>query len=281
MTENTYAVVLKEPVNVRDSDLLNKAADIYAEVLGIIKYDALAKIRSAMGILIEETSPDQASALVERLKEIDINCTAFDCSKLPGEIKAQTIKEVSVTEGRFNVTTAKDESCSIEWDSLRVLSTCFFRKSITTEKISKRKGIIKRFNNFIISASLITTNPILYGSYNSIKKKLNKSFDLNTVTLNDFYIAELLLVKPLRKLRIYSNACNYGYLGDRLQQKAEKNFQLMISDIVRHSKKLYMTPLARGFYDRNQLGNETFTDIHDFEKYTRWCLMVAGSNSKT
>ncbi len=280
MPENTYAVVLTEPIDIGDIDLLNKAADIYAETLGIIKYDALAKIRSAMGILIDGTSPELAENLTCKLNKIDINCISCDCSKLPGHINAETVKEVSADEKNFTVTTVKGQTDSIPWDNIRLLSTCFFRKTETTEITRKRKGIIKGVNNFIISASLITTNPVLYSAYHSVKKKLNEKVDLKTVTLNDFYIAELLTVNPLRKLRIYSNACNYAYLGDRLKQKAERNFHQAISDIVRYSKKIYLTPLARGFYDRQFIGNETFTDIHEFEKYNRWCLLSAGSGRK-
>ena len=276
MAEDTFAVVLKEPINVSDTELLNNAADIYADALGIIKYDAMAKIRSAMGILIDKTSSEQAIDLADSLSKIDIDCIAVDCSKLPIQVKAETIKEVSITKEYFNVTNGKEQIDSIQWEDLRMLSTCFFRKIIPAPR-SRPKGAMNHLTGLVKNYFLWISSPALYCSYNYMKKNLESKFELNKVTLNDFYIADLLLVKPFRKLRIYSNGCKFSYLGDRHLGKAEKNFQLVISDIIKHGKKLYLTPLAIGFQNQNSLGNGTFTDIHDFEKYNRWCLMVASS----
>jgi hypothetical protein len=230
MAEKTFAVALTEPIDASNAELLNSAADIYAEVFGIIKYDALAKIRSAIGILIEEISNDRATALADRLNNINISCIAIDGSKFPKHVQAEFIKEISVTEDHFNVAIGQGKMAPIQWADLQMLSTCFFKKTLTEIK-KRQKSLIHHVTGLAVKGAYLSVGPFFYKSYSTMKENMDSRFTLNKVTLNEFYIADFLLVNPFRKLRLYSNACRYDYLGDRLREKAEENFQSMISDI--------------------------------------------------
>ncbi|MBN2712515.1 MAG: hypothetical protein JXR97_08820 [Planctomycetes bacterium] len=276
----TMAVILADP-NLDAHEDLQAVAGALNAATGMIAYDGVRLAKKANGILIEGLEYKAASDIVAELDKKGISAGVADSSSL-GTPELFKVKDITVNESGITYRHGYTGSESVGWESVAMINVCLFLKPIKVQVVKEkpRKGGLLKFG-------MVAAGGPIGAIAHAIKSGRERRSTTHKVTRKvgegECYIADIHCFAPNRILRVQSDGCGFGYLGDRLVYHGEHNFQNMVSDISSRESVLTAPPAMR-FLDGDALEDTATENIVDFERYNRWLFLAtsafAGKESK-
>lgn len=271
----TFAVVLANPV-IEDTETIQKVTEAVTAATGMIAYDATRLAKNAQGLLIENISEFKAGKLVSELASRGIQAGAADAASLGPEPKPRPIREIAVSGRCLSVQLGYAVMDTIPWERVDMLGVCLYWQPPVKVVPSNLKTVRSPFMS--IGAGLLAFGPI--GGAVAAARAFRPASGQGKATVmpaeGEYYVVDIFLRDPTEILRMKSNACSYGYLGDRLRNNANENMKLVIEDIaaIAEEMNVIFSPMAQQFMEGDSLVESKLDNLHLFDRYNRWVFLA-------
>jgi hypothetical protein len=267
----TFAVVLANPV-IEDTETIQKVTDALSTATGMIPYDATRLAKNAQGVLIENISEFQARKIVSELASRGLQAGAADAGPLGLESKPRTVREIAVSDQHLSVQLGYAGMDTLPWGRVDMLSVCLYWKPPVKVVPSVMKTVRSPFMS--IGAGMLAFGPV-GGAIRAVQAFRPTTGEERSTVMpgeGEHYVVDIFLREPTEILRMKSNACSYSYLGDRLENNANKNMKLVIEDIA--AKDVLLSPMAQQLMEGDTLANSKLDNLHLFDRYNRWVFLA-------
>lgn len=273
-----WCVVLANPDINRDPTQVKPLAMAIQQATGAIPYDATRRARDARGILMEDLSAAQAEALVGELAALGVDAGLADAAVLPDVDRPERVRAVQVETEGLDVQTGYVERFErLPWSQIQLVNVCrvveLQTKAVRQET---RRGKRSTFSpgNMFARAVGGRLGASLHRSFSPSARSKQWTHKLSP---DEHYVADIQTAAPPRILRVRSNDCNYQYLADRRQERAEWNFHTMLSDVATLGESVLIAPPAQRFIEGSDLADEMAADLRAFTEYNRWLFLAAAA----
>jgi hypothetical protein len=268
----TFAVVLADPV-VEDTATIHKMAEALNVVTGTIPYDGTRMAKNAHGVLIENLSEFQAQQLVSQLESRGIKAGTADGAALGEKPTTRSIKKIVVSEQELSVQLGYTGMDTITWARVDLVSACLYHKpkqKLPPEAAKGRSPFAAAARGFFVAGIA----GAVVGAAAAARSQATAGSASTTKPGDDeFYVVDMYVREPREVLRLQSNACDYGYLADRVQPKANDNLKLVLADIVAKTDVI-LSPMANQLVQGDTLADCKLDNLHMFERYNRWVFLA-------
>ncbi len=271
----TFAVLLANPV-IEDTETIQQVTEALATATDMIAYDATRLAKNAQGLLIENISEFKARKIVSELASRGIQAGAADAAPLGSEHKPRPIREIAVSNDHLSVQLGYTGMDTIPWQRVDMLSICLHWELPVKVVPSAGKRVRSPFMS--IGAGLLAFGPI-GGAFAAVKAFRPASGAKKATVMpaeGEQYVVDIFLREPTEILRMKSNACCYGYLGERLQNNANANMKQVVHDIagVAEEMNVIFSPMAQQFIEGDTLADAKLENLHLFDRYNRWVFLA-------
>ncbi|MFW5856677.1 MAG: hypothetical protein ACOCX4_02270 [Planctomycetota bacterium] len=271
----TFAVLFADPSVNQEPDQVPAIADALQSATGMLPYDATRHARDAMGIVLEELDYGPASDVAAALTTAGFPAGVADTGLLPLIEKPERVRQVVVGTEGLEVMVGYTGTELIPWGAIQLVGVC---RHIMTETRFKAKQQRKKGGGFGALAAGMVGGPVGLAAYR-VRQKLKHAGRVNmqkTVTEGECFVADIHTLEPARLLRIRSDDGQFPDLGERRRERAEWNFQTVISDAAERGD-LLLSPPAQRFVRGDPLVDEPIDNLHHFEQYNRWLFLAAAA----
>lgn len=228
--------VLQTTLDPPDREALRRA---FARVSFLTRHDADSLAKDAYGVLADRLSLDHARAVQEALRLEHIPTVVEDDATLFSVPGPQSTRRVECNAKALVWYDTYDRAHLIGWPHVVLIAAGVI-------------GDVSRQQELM----WVTTVRNMPMPVTTLRETTNFGLSLEIFTDLD----------PMR-LRVEPDRCNYSYLGERLQSRAEDNFILLVRDVVR--------------YAGNTLVNRGATSICDGSDHVRVYLTQRAFDEET
>ncbi|HET6429922.1 MAG TPA: hypothetical protein VM389_03680 [Phycisphaerae bacterium] len=242
----SYAIVQAslEPVS---ADALRQSFAMVPELTGA---DAALLARDAFGILVENLSDQAARSIQRGLAAQDVATEIVPTEDLPALPPTKALRRADCLPNSFVVYDALNRPTLLPWNGVALIAA----------------GMVSR-----IQARRIRTETTIHFHGRMpmvIPEFRDREYEAANMSL------EILALDGPTRYHVQPDRFQYGYLGDRLQRTAARNFVLLVRDLMA------MAPHAsanRGavLMQRDPPESFAYPSRHAFEEETIWILWKA------
>ncbi len=260
-----YVVLLRQPEKIAFPAL----AAVLARARGCPTLDALAVARSCWGILEE----DHAEAAAQRLSA-SLIAAGFESLALPQNLIADLPPEVAVVKA--DLASQTSGFCTADGElhpavDTRLLCAAIFKRSVT-QTIKVQKDI--SFTDKALQVGLLMATGLPIGM-----SRMRKEVDKTVVGSELWGVLDLILMAPLRRLRVLSDGFDYSCLNEDKAYDTMSNFRVLACRLAALWPEAGRNRGLRFILDSRPQRDMGYESLADLERESRALLTVSGLRS--
>lgn len=255
-----YSVVLAE-VEL-GNDLVKPVADAVARVTGALPIDALGRVKRARGVLADNLDRPAASGLVDDVLKLGVKA---GMAQRPETGRRWPVASGGCSKRGLHADPGRQGMRVYPWPSVRVMSLVRYREQ---QVVTRAVGGAHFGAIGFAGVGALQINDMARARASMLQST-------ETVDGAETYLLELFLRDPLVTLRIDARQFHYGYLGDKMGDRFEINFHMLVSHLVQGAESAVRAPTVDRYLGGDLLSGSTITDPKEFDVYNRWLLLAA------
>jgi len=285
----SHYAVLQEAYEKLDPDILGP---ILADVLGMVRYDAMRMAREGRGILVEYLNESFAQELQTALRKQDIQTRIVPQKSVIQMGRPMSVRDIQLTTESLEILEGyTGRPTSFCWNQVCVLSAGVIVE-VQQKKVTKKKKIRRRRSGMGGIAGFAVGGVIGMAIGNALDRAARGgeiSERKKQMLMNQ--IADLFIqvdTAEFRHFRLKARDLYYSkILGDHAVRDIFANFRLVLKGLSQHATKAVITPetmaLAKGGsgVESEESGSEVSPDFGEemeFTQYNQWVLQVLNLN---
>jgi hypothetical protein len=280
MTDHLHAVVLAEP-GVPDEQV-HAVAGIIAKATGMIAFDARAMVQRARhGVLIGSCEPATAWEVAERVNTLGIRAGAAPIRAAEAHGRRWPVLRGGCAKSGLHADPGHQGMRRYDWSSVRGVSVARYRLP-AEQKLSAGGGHYESMGKFLagsglFAGGLLGISRVLPAARDLLRARATMARSDVTLDSTDTFLLDLFLVDPAVTLRIDARRFSYAYLKDRLQERCELNFHILVAQIAAGAPEARFSPTAERFLSGDLLTAEVVADAKEIDLYNRWFLLAGAA----
>ena len=258
----SHAVVLAQP-EVHE-DLRAPLAALLAREAGLQAYDAKAEIHRLPGLLLWGSPLPQAQRVAQAVRRLGLDAKTAPTSAYE-RFHRKTVHRGGCSKQALHLGGERGGVSRFDWEALRAVSLIRYH-AIREARLAPAQDRVTR----ILLAPVVPL-PGLRRMVEARKAMLAKK---QRIAEAETYLLDLFLDPPGVALRIDARRFHYGYLQERMSERCEANFHMLVSHIAQGAPNARYSPLALRFLDGDLLDDATTTDLKQLDLMNRWLLLA-------
>ena len=279
MTDHTHAVVLARPGI--DSEQIHAVAGIVSKATGMIAFDARALVQRARhGVLVGRCEPAVAWEVAERVRAVGIRAGAAPIRAAEAHGRRWPVLRGGCARSGLHADPGHQGMQRYEWSSVRAASVARFRAPVESPGGGGHYESMGKFlaGSGLFMGGLLGMQRTLPVARDLIRARTSIELGAATLDTADTYLLDLFLVDPAVTLRIDARRFSYAYLKDRMRDRCELNFHILVAQIAAGAPHARFAPTVERFLSGDLLESELVIDAQEIELYNRWFLLAGAAD---
>jgi hypothetical protein len=278
MTEHAHAVVLAEPGVPPDQ--VQAVAGIVAKATGMMAFDARALVQRARhGVLIGSCEPGTAWEVAERVRALGIRAGAAPARAAEAHGRRWPVLRGGCAKSGLHADPGHQGMRRYDWSSVRAVSVARYHAPV---EAPTSPGTFERAGRFLAGSAMFTGGlaglfRVLPTARDLMRGRSSIASGSATLESTDTFLLDLFLLEPAVTLRIDARRFSYAYLKDRMQERCELNFHVLVAQVATGAPHAHYSPSARRFLEGDLLDGEVVADAKEIDLYNRWFLLAGAA----
>jgi len=274
-----HAVVLAEPGV--PAEQVQAVTGIIAKATGMIAFDARATVQRARhGVLIGSCEPGIAWEVAERVRALGVRAGVAPVRAAETFGRRWPVLRGGCAKSGLHADPGHQGMRRYDWSSVKAVSVARYR---APAEAAGAPGAFERAGRFLAGSALFTGG--LSGLFRALPTAADlmrgrSSIAMGAATLDqaDTFLLDLFLLDPAVSLRIDARRFSYAYLKDRMEERCELNFHVLVAQVATGAPRARYSPTVERFLSGDLLEREVVTDAQEIELYNRWFLLAGAAD---